>query len=246
MNKKIVAIIEARMGSTRLPGKVLLEVRGIQMLERLVNRIRSIPLIDEVVLATTSNQKDNVLEKFTFENNIKCHRGSEHDVLSRVIGAGLENKADIIVEITGDCPIIDTNVIKNSIDLYLNNQVDYVSNVEVRSYPDGMDVQVYSLDALIKSSHLTKDRLDREHVTLFIRKHPELFTRIDMIAPKELHWPELGLTLDEHDDFLLLSKIINELEPANENFSCHEVINYLKKNEDLLKINSNIKRKGSF
>jgi len=246
MNKKIVAVIEARMGSTRLPGKVLLKVRGKQMLERLVNRIKSIPLINEIVLATTSNQKDNILEKFSIENNIKCYRGSEQDVLSRVIEAGLENKADIIVEITGDCPIIDPNIVKNAINLYLNNQVDYVSNVEIRSYPDGMDVQVYSLTTLMNSADLTKDSLDREHVTLFIRKHPELYTRIDMIAPKELHWPELGLTLDENNDFLLLSKIINKLEPINENFDCHEIIKYLKNNEDLLKINSNVKRKGPF
>ena len=239
---KIVATIEARMTSSRLPGKVMLKVLNKPILSFLVNRLKTLTNIDEIVLATTTNLTDDILEDFAKENLIHCYRGSENNVLDRIINAGIQTKADIIVEITGDCPIIDPSIVDQTLKLFINNNVDYVSNNHIRSYPDGMDVQFYKLQTLINSSKLTNNKLDQEHVTLFIRNHPELFSKINLIAPIDLYWPELALTLDEESDFLLLKNIIEYFNGSN--FSCYDTIKFLKKNPTLLELNKGVLRKG--
>jgi spore coat polysaccharide biosynthesis protein SpsF len=239
---KIVATIEARMTSSRLPGKVMLNVLNKPILSYLVDRLKTISLIDEIVLATTSNKSDDILEEFANKNKINCFRGSENNVLERVINAGLEVNADLIVEVTGDCPILDPLIVDQTIRVFLNNNVDYVSNNHIRSYPDGMDVQVFKLQTLIQSSKLTNDKLDQEHVTLFIRNHPELYSKINLVAPHNLHWPDLGLTLDEESDYILLKTIIENFNGLN--FTCSQAIDFIKQNPYLLEINKQVKRKG--
>ncbi len=241
---KFIATIEARMTSTRLPGKVLLEAAGIPLLQHLVNRLRDVQSIDGIVLATTTNDSDNPLEEFARQMNINCFRGSELDVMERVIGAAASVGAKVIVEITGDCPIIDPEIVEQAIRIYKNNNADYVSNAGVRSYPDGMDVQVFSLDTLIKSCQMTSNPLDHEHVTLHIRNHPEIFNHINLVAPPEIHWPELGLTLDELSDYNLLKYVIEYFDKINPKFTCLDVVTFLRNRPDLVKINSEIKRKG--
>ena len=207
MKKKIIATIEARMTSTRLPGKVLLEVLGKPMIVYQIERIKKVQLIDQIVLATTKNSEDNCLEELALSEKISFFRGDENNVMQRIIDAGSKFSADIIVELTGDSPIIDPEIIYETIKIFLEKNVDYVSNNNIRSYPDGMDTQVFNLETLKKSSQLTKDPLDHEHVTLHIRKNPEIFSQINLSAPKSLFWPELGLTLDEQDDYLLIKNI---------------------------------------
>jgi spore coat polysaccharide biosynthesis protein SpsF len=242
---KIVATIEARMTSSRLPGKVLMPALGKPMLGRLIERLRSVPLLSEIVLATTTNPTDDVLEKFAHDEGIAVFRGSENDVMTRVIGAAESVGADVVVEITGDCPIIDPDIVSQTIQMFLSNpKADYVSNAHLRSYPDGMDVQVFSLNTLKNSATLTSDPLDHEHVTLHIRNHPELFPAVHLVAPPSLFWPELGLTLDEQADYVLLEKIINKLEPQNPLFGCREVIQLLINNPQWVAINNGVTRKG--
>lgn len=242
---KIIATIEARMASSRLPGKVLMEAAGTPMLYHLLKRLSKAQFIDDFIIATTDNPKDDQIINFANSHNFKFFRGSEDDVMSRVIGAAEFMNAELVVEITGDCPLIDPSIVDQVISTFLNNDVEYVSNVDVRSFPDGMDVQVFSLKTLKKSASLTKDEKDREHVTLHIRKNPEIFSRINFVSPPELFWPELGLTLDEYPDYILIKNIIENFFRKNKSyFTCHEVINYLKKNKSLLKINENILRKG--
>lgn len=243
---KIVSTIEARMTSSRLPGKVMMKAAEKPMLEHLVNRLKTVKSIDEIIIATTKNESDDIIQKLADSLSVQCFRGSEEDVLNRVLGAANHIKGDIIVEITGDCPIIDTGIIEQTIQVYLNNEVDYVSNNNVKSYPDGMDVQVFSSKVLERSSKMTNDLLDLEHVTLHIRNNPNLFSRINLISPPELFYPELGLTLDEAEDYLLLKNIIEHfVKEENPYFSCLEVIKYLNKNSELLSINNHIKRKGN-
>jgi len=241
---KIVATIEARMTSSRLPGKVLMDVLDKPILHYLVSRLKRVQLLDEIVLATTTNSTDNSLVEFANNENIKCYRGSEDDVMARVVGAAESVDADLIVEITGDCPIIDPNIIEQAIQTYINNNADYVSNAHVRSYPDGMDVQVFSLNVLKKSLNMTNDSLDHEHVTLYIRNHPKLFSHLNFVAPKKLWWPELGLTLDERSDFELLKKIIEHFSD-NIFFDCYEVVKLLRERPDLVAINNDVHRKGN-
>jgi len=240
---KIVSTIEARMTSSRLPGKVLMPALGKPMLEHLVTRLRKVPSIHEVVLATTVNKSDDVLEDFAKRAGITCFRGSENDVMGRVIGAADLGEADVVVEITGDCPIIDSGIVEQTIQKFLKSGCDYCGNSRVRSYPDGMDVQIFPLKILKKSYSMTTEALDREHVTRHIILHPELFSQIDVIAPQELYWPELGLTLDEPSDYLLLKNLIEYFGESRVDFSCAEVIHVLKNvHPEWLKINESVKR----
>jgi spore coat polysaccharide biosynthesis protein SpsF len=241
---KIVATIEARMTSSRLPGKVLLPALGKPMLHHLVRRLSAAPSIDNIVLATTVNVTDEPLVAFAKEEGIQVYRGSEEDVMGRVIGAAEAGGADIIVEITGDCPIIDPDIVEQTIRMYLHHDAAYVSNALIRSYPDGMDTQVYALEALKRSAAMTCDPLDREHVSRHMCKHPELFQHVHLVAPPSLHWPELGLTLDEEPDYRLLKKIIETLGVGNPLFGCHEVLQLLRKNPDWVDINRAVVRKG--
>ena len=241
---KIVATIEARMTSSRLPGKVLLAVLGQPMLHHLFNRLRAVPSIDDIVLATTVNAADDVLVEFAAREGVMAYRGSEQDVMARVIGAAEAGGADVIVEITGDCPIIDPDIVGQTIQMYLHHDAAYVSNAHIRSYPDGMDTQVFRLETLKRSAAMTNDPLDREHVSLHIRNHPEIFPRVNLVAPPSLCWPELGLTLDEEADYRLLSQIIETLGPDDPLFGCQDVIRLLKKNPDWVDINRGVVRKG--
>lgn len=241
---RIIATIEARMTSSRLPGKVLLPVMGQPLLHYLVTRLKVVPSLDEIVLATTVNATDDVLEVFAKREGIGCFRGSEDDVMERVILAAESANADIVVGITGDCPIIDPDIVEQTIQMFLHHDAAYVSNAHIRSYPDGMDTQVFRLETLKRSAAMTNEPLDREHVTLHIRNHKELFTRVHLIAPPSLRWPELGLTLDEQADYRLLTRIIETLAPDNPLFGCHDVIQLLKTTPDLVDINRAVVRKG--
>lgn len=160
------------------------------------------------------------------------------------MGAAEMADAQVIVQITGDCPIIDPSVIEKTIQLFFDNNTDYVSNSLIRTYPDGMDTQVFSLENLKKSAALTLDPLDLEHVSRFMWQHPDLFSQLNMLAPPDFYWPELGLTLDEVDDYRLLKKIIEELGPQNILFGCADVIALLKKNPEWVEINRKVLRKG--
>lgn len=243
---KIVSIIEARMTSSRLPGKVLLKAANKPMLYHLISRLRDVKKINEIVIATTINKEDDKIINFAKRYNVKFFRGSENNVLERVYYTARFFKADIIVQITGDCPIIDPIIVEQVLDTYLLNKADYVGNANVRSYPDGMDVQVFSFKSLKKCNSISTSPLEREHVTLGLRRRPEIFKPINIIAPKNLFWPSLGLTLDEKKDYIFLRKIIEYFDRIkHKNFSCYDVIKLLKKNKKYwLRINQKVKRKG--
>ena len=231
--RKIVAIVEARMSSTR-PCKPLMQAAGYPMLGHLFNRLMAVPSLDSIVLATTSNPLDNQLVDFAEGLGLQSFRGDDIDVMKRVVEAAEAANADIVVEITGDCPLIDPQIVEQTIRMFLSHDVDYVSNAIIRCYPDGMDTQVYNLDTLKKSALMTNDLLDREHVTRHIRNNTDLFSRIHLICPPELHWPELGLTLDEMPDYELIKLIIEHFLALNDpNFSCLNIINFLRKKSQI-------------
>lgn len=238
----IFAIIEARMTSSRLPGKVILPVLEKPMLHYLVSRLQRVSSLDGIALATTSNQTDEPLREFAKSESIACYSGSEEDVMGRVIETAKYTSSDLIVEVTGDNPIIDPEIVELAIRTYLANDLDYVGNSHVRTYPIGMDVQVFRLETLVRSASQTNSKLDREHVTLHMKNHPELFSHLNIVAPPSLHWPELSLTLDEDKDYELLKHIILQFADANPFFSCGDIINFLKNRPDLVAINSSVVR----
>ncbi len=247
-HSKVVVTIEARMTSSRLPGKVMLPANGKPMLEHLVSRLKQVKSIQEIVLATTINQTDDCLVEFAQQQGIAWFRGSEEDVLLRVIGAAESVDADIIVGVTGDCPIIDPLLIEQSIQMFLHNSCDFLSNGFIPGdplgcgYPVGMASLVFRLETLKRSAAMTREPLDHEHVALYICNHPELFSHIYLIASPDLYWPKLGLTLDEPKDYELLKKIIEHFGDANPYFSCREVIELLKSKPEWVTINKDVRR----
>jgi spore coat polysaccharide biosynthesis protein SpsF len=239
---KIVATIEARMTSSRLPGKVMLPALGRPMLAHLTSRLKAVLSIDEIVLATTVNATDDVLVEFAEKDGIKIFRGSEEDVMARVIGAAESAQADVVVEITGDCPIIDPDLVEQTIRVFKRNNAVYCANSFISSYPDGMDTQVITLEALKKSFSMTADPQDREHVSRHIVNNPQLFPHVYLVAPPSLHWPGLGLTLDEPADYELIRTLIENLGKDNLLFGCGDVIRFLRANPQVLKINDMVQR----
>ncbi len=240
---KIVATIEARMTSSRLPGKVLMPADGKPMLAILIDRLRRSQKIQSIVVATTVNKTDDPIDLLAQKLGVGCFRGSEEDVLARVLGAAQKYQADLIVEITGDCPLVDPVIVDEVIDLYLKEKCDYASNVEPVTYPIGMDAQVFSRELLGLADREGKTQEDREHVSWFIRQNLNgRFKGRNLFAPQELHWPDLGLTLDEAKDYALLKNIVEHFAPRL-NFSCAEIVGYLKANPHLLKLNEGVQRR---
>ena len=242
--KSFAAIIEARMNSSRLPGKILYKADRKTFLWHLIKRLKCVNQISKIILATTTDKSDDILESIAKKNKIHCFRGSELNVKKRVLDAAKKFKVKYIVGITSDCPIIDINIISQVIQTFDIHKVDFVSNNDFRSYPDGMDVSVYSYQALKKSYSLTKSKIYREHVTLFIKHNKKIFKQINIVAPKNIFLPKLGLTLDEYKDYILLKKIIEYFtRKGNYFFSCEEVVRIVKKKK-WLKINSKVLRKS--
>ena len=237
-DKKIVASIEARMTSSRLPGKVLMQaINEMSMLEFMIQRVKKSQLIDQIVVATTINDADDPIFNMCKKLSISCFRGSEDDVLLRVLNAHKSVNSKIIVELTGDCPLIDPKIIDQVINVYLNNNFDYVSNSHIRSFPDGADVQIFSFDILKEISIKTKEPYDRENVSPYIYRSGEYLLKA-IIADKELFWPELRITLDDKGDYYLIKKIIEYFYPSKKfEFSLKDIVNYLKKNKQLLELN---------
>jgi len=241
--RKTVATIEARMTSSRLPGKVLMEAAGKPMLELMVERLERVPSLDGVIIATTVNTTDDPIADLAARLGVECFRGSEDDVLQRVLDAARAFDVDVIVEMTGDCPLIDPGLVETCIQGYFGSGVDYVSNILERTYPIGMDTQVFATDVLADVASRTEDEADHEHVSLYIYRHPEIYSLKNFPGPAELSNPELGLTLDTPEDFDLIRKIFEFLYPTNPEFGLADIFGLLKRHPDLLGINQNVRRK---
>ncbi len=251
-DKKIVASIEARMTSSRLPGKVLMEINGKPVLEILIDRLKRSKYINEIVIATSSNDADDRIEELGKELNVAVFRGSEDDVLGRVVGAVETLKGDIIVEITGDCPLMDPEVMDSVIEEYIKNypEYDYVTNIgyvenEVREIPIGMDIRVFTFKDLKYISEITDDPEDREHVSLyFFRTGKNKYKLFNIKTPDK--WKRnysVRLALDTKEDFQFIEKIYTELNKINKEFGLEDILNFLDENKELLKINSEVIQK---
>ena len=246
MMEKIVAIIEARMTSSRLPGKVLKTYLGIPNLEHIVNRLRNSLAIDEIVVATTVNSDDEAIVELCKKINCKYFRGSEDDVLLRVLEAAKSVEATHIVEITADCPVIDWRIIDKIVCEYFKIDCDYASNIIERTFPRGLDVQVFSVNVLEKVNSLTRSPIDHEHVSLYIYTHPEMFKLHNIIADKDLRYPEYGITLDNQKDYELISEIYRRLYPINVDFSGNDVIKLILSDGKLKELALDEHRKNPF
>ena len=240
---RIVATIEARMASTRLPGKVLAEAEGKPMLALMVERLRRVPALDEIVIATTVNAGDDKVEALARQLGVGCWRGSEEDVLLRVLDAARAHRADVIVELTGDCPLIDPAIVSRVIDAYCGAGVDYVSNVLQRSYPIGMDTQVFATEVLADVARRTQDPFDHEHVSVYIYRHPEIYRLLNVAAPAAETRPEQRLTLDTPEDLALIRAVFAALRPRDQAFSLAQMLAFLDANPEIARVNATVRHR---
>ncbi|MEK4484804.1 glycosyltransferase family protein [Psychrobacillus sp. FSL H8-0484] len=239
----VLAIIQARMGSTRLPGKILKKVNGKALLAYQIERVRQSKCIDKIVIATTIDQKDEPIVEFCEQYGVDYYRGSENDVLARYYEAAEQFEGDIIVRLTSDCPIIDPIVMDETICYYIDHasEFDYVSNTIERTYPRGLDTEVFSREALEKSYKEATLERDREHVTAYMYTNPEKFRLGSISNPQDLghyRW-----TVDTVEDFELIELILKELYHFSKMFYMDDVINILGKYPEWNKINAHIEQK---
>ncbi|PIN90891.1 acylneuraminate cytidylyltransferase [Candidatus Pacearchaeota archaeon CG10_big_fil_rev_8_21_14_0_10_34_76] len=228
-------IIQARMSSTRLPGKVMLNLAGKPVLLHVYERCKNAK-VDDVIIATTTNKSDDIIEEFCKKNNILYFRGSEEDVLDRYYQCAKKFKVDIIVRVTSDCPLISSEIIDEGIEKFRAEKVDYLTNVSLRSFPRGLDFEVFSFDTLEKDYNLAKKKHEREHVTPFIYSNPSLFKIGIFLAHEKIRRPDMRLCLDTKEDMELLEIIYKELY-SEDTIQLEKVIQFLTKNPDLIKLN---------
>ena len=243
---KVVCIVQARVGSTRLPGKVLKKICGKTVLEHDIDRLKRIKNINEIVIATTILEHDNAIVDECERLGVKYFRGSEEDVLSRYYYSAKKYEADIVVRVTSDCPLIDPEVSEKIIEYYLNNKdkYDYVSNTIERTYPRGLDTEVFSFSALEKAFNEVVSNRDREHVTPYIWDNPEIFTIAQYKNSKD--YSDLRWTLDTKEDFKLITDIYDFLyEDEKSIFYMKDILELYVKNPHMREINKNIKQKDN-
>ena len=231
---KIIAIVQARMSSSRLPNKVLLPLAGIPVLEHIWNRLNSCKGLDEIIVATSIDKTDNILSKWCKEKKIKCFRGSLNDVLDRYYKASNKYKADAVLRITGDCPLVDPIIISELIENYRKGKFDSYSLSG--EFPDGLDCQIFSFKALKISWQQARLPSEREHVGTYIEiNHPESFKigKLEKFQGLSHHrW-----TLDQKEDYQFLKKVFEALYNKKNIFTTEDVLKILSKHPNWIKIN---------
>tara|TARA_B100000315_G_C14571901_1_gene586019 strand:+ start:1319 stop:2077 length:759 start_codon:yes stop_codon:yes gene_type:complete len=243
---KTVASIQVRMGSTRLPGKVMRELLGKPVLRRLYERVKMATQIDEIVIITSENIIDDVIEEYCFQNKIEVFRGSENNVLYRILSAMEHYNADIGVTLFGDCPCVDPKIIDQMLTIYKDNlgKYDYVGNDLKTTYPPGLEVEIYSINALKDAHKKNVESEVQEHGTLFIRQHPEIYQLLNIEAPKELYFPDLEIELDTEEDFFVIETIFKHFHSiGKENFSAQDIVLFMLENPALQNVNKNVERR---
>lgn len=240
---KVVAIIQARMGSTRLRGKVLMDIEGRPALWYVVNRLRPCKLLSEVWVATSSQKQDDVIADFCRGHHILCYRGSEHDVLQRYCDTARLANADAVVRITADCPLIDPVVVDRVVETFLDPRFgyDYVSNALTRrTFPRGIDAEVFSRKALELCDQRSHEKPEREHVTIFMYEHPEIFKLGNVQNEADLsgyRW-----TVDEDSDLEFVRAVYAHFQGRTD-FLMPEICAFLKEHPEIAAINSHVHQK---
>lgn len=236
-------VVQARMSSTRLPGKVLKNVLGKPLLFYLTERLRSVSSTEGIVIATTKNPADDPIVDFCNREGLHCIRGSEDDVLSRYVAACDAFGLEVAVRVTSDCPLIDPELIEKGLSCFRQHYqtLDYLSNCQTRTFARGMDFEIVRTEALKKAFFEATSASDKEHVTPYIWKHPELFRLADLCQRSD--HSAYRLTVDTPEDFELIKRLLEELYPQSPEFSQEDIIQVLQKHPDWVKINAHVAQK---
>ena len=243
MSAEFVAIIQARMGSTRLPNKVLSDIVGRPMLWHILNRVKKSEFIDDIILATTTDKKDDDIVEFAKEHGIIIFRGSNDDVLDRYYQAANENNVKNIVRITADDPLKDPDVIDKIIKIYKKNGLDYVSNTIEPTYPLGLDTEVFSFEALERAWNEADKKFEREHVTPYIWMNPDKFDILNVRYEGE-DLSDLRWTVDTKEDLCFARAVYDKLFKDEKVFLMNDVLNLLEKYPEISRINDKVRGKN--
>ena len=234
------AIIEARMNSSRLPNKVLMDIFGKPMLHRIIERLRFSKNVENIIVATTEDSSDDVICHSCMELGVDYFRGSQDNVLNRVLEAANKFQVDIIIEICGDTPLIDFNILDKQMSIFENKELDYIGSNLKRTFPLGTDTKIFTKDALLKSTNYALTNADKENVSLFLYENPNIFKTFNYSEDFNNNYSEYRLVVDYEEDLMLVRKIYEELYPIKNNFNFYDVINLLNNNPELIMINKNV------
>jgi len=247
---KIGAIVQARTSSTRLPNKVLKELpygSNITVLEQVIKRLNKSQKLNEIIIATTEELEDDEIVKIADKRDVKWFRGNKENVLSRYYFAAKKNNIDIVVRIMSDCPCIDPEIIDLVINEHIKRVADYTSNSSlVRTYPHGLDVDVFNFNALEKAYKNAEKDYEREHVIPYIYRNPHIFKVNQVKAPQELYAPDIRIVLDTEEDYALLCAVFDYLYPRNEYFNAYDITKLFEEKPWLKLINRRIVQKKIF
>jgi len=238
---KTVAIIQARMGSTRLPGKVIMDLGGDTVLARVVRRLCRAKFVDEIVIATTSSDADDAIVRECERLGVPWFRGSEDDVLDRYYQAAQTYAAGAVVRITSDCPLIDPELVDGTIRVFQEQHCDYASNLFPRTYPRGLDTEVFTVAALERDWREARAPYQREHVTPFLYEHPELFRLVSLRG--RIDYSQYRWTLDTAEDLQLLRAIYARFS-NQDNFGWREAVALMEREPELAELNSRVLQKS--
>lgn len=243
MNKKVYATIEARLSASRLPGKVMYPIRGVPMLQFLIQRVRKALLVEDIIVATTTKPEDTVIVDLCKDIGCRYFRGSVEDITERLLGATQGEDVDIIVQLTGDNPFVDPAHIDAAVETFKKGDFDYVSNNLNNGLIIGFDVRCFSRKSLEKVAVLTNDPIDRVHGSYFIYRNPSLFKLGLVEMPQSLCRNDIRLTVDEPADYALIKEISERFEPS-EDFSSQEIVALLDQEAKLKEINNQVQQKN--
>ena len=239
---KIVAIVQARMGSSRLPGKVLMDIAGKSVLAHCIERLARAGRIDEIVVATTEHAEDMAIHEAATALGAKTFAGSESDVLNRYRAAAEWAKADIVVRVTSDCPLIDPEITDNVIEAYLESEVDLASNVIRRTFPRGVDTEVLSVDMLRYLDGFVKKPEEREHVTMHLYQNQEQFWLASVETEGPMHRPELRFCVDTEADLDFMRTVFKKIDAADNLFPIFEAVKLIEREPKLADINAHVEQ----
>lgn len=237
---KTLAILQARVSSSRLPGKVLLPILGEPMLFRQIERIRRAEHIDQLIVATSTDPSDDILARDCAGRGVVCVRGNLDDVLDRFVSSALPYLPEVIIRLTGDCPLTDPVLIDAMMERFEMGKLDYLSNADPPTFPDGLDVEVMRFECLLAAHREAKLPSEREHVTPFLRAHPERFRLGNFQSATNLS--ALRWTVDEPQDLEFVRSVYQGIYPTNPDFSTEDILEFLDSNPKLQLINTKFER----
>lgn len=247
-NVGVLAVVQARMSSTRMPGKVLTPLMGKPMILQQLERVQRSRLIDQIVVATSTEQSDDLLAATVTEAGYLCVRGSHDDVLERFVQVLEEHPAEVVARITADCPLISPEVIDRVIGDFLSGDYDYASNTLQPTYPDGLDVEVVRSDALRALAELGSDPDEREHVTLGIYRRPERFRLASVRDEQDGHSvnrSDLRWTVDVPEDFAFIERIYQHFLPEYPTFDYEDIVQLLEQRPDIAHTRPDLRRNAA-